>query len=86
MNVKTTAVSGSIFCFRLSPADSTRIYFWYVYVEDLNTIFYGDGEDSSPNYIIVLLLSWVVEFTAFTGVTNRRTDVPRIPRPLRCDD
>ena len=34
------------------------IYFWYVYVEDLNTIFYGDGEDS-PNYIIVLLLSWV---------------------------
>ena len=42
------------------------IYFWYVYVEDLNTIFYGDGEDS-PNYIIVL------EFTAFTGVTNRRT-------------
>ena len=32
------------------------IYFWYVYVEDLNTIFYGDGEDS-PNYIIVLLLS-----------------------------
>ena len=42
------------------------IYFWYVYVEDLNTIFYGDGEDS-PNYIIVLLLSWV------TGVTNKRT-------------
>ena len=40
------------------------IYFWYVYVEDLNTIFYGDGEDS-PNYIIVLLL--------FTGVTNKRT-------------
>ena len=36
----------------------TSIYFWYVYVEDLNTIFYGDGEDS-PNYIIVLLLSWV---------------------------
>ena len=35
------------------------IYFWYVYVEDLNTIFYGDGEDS-PNYIIVLLLSWVL--------------------------
>ena len=34
------------------------IYFWYVYVEDLNTIFYSDGEDS-PNYIIVLLLSWV---------------------------
>ena len=34
------------------------IYFWYVYVEDLNTVFYGDGEDS-PNYIIVLLLSWV---------------------------
>ena len=33
------------------------IYFWYVYVEDLNTVFYGDGEDS-PNYIIVLLLSW----------------------------
>ena len=26
--------------------------------KDLNTIFYGDGEDS-PNYIIVLLLSWV---------------------------
>lgn len=49
------------------------IYFWYVYVEDLNTIFYGDGEDS-PNYIIVLLLSWVTcGFTAFTGVTNRRT-------------
>ena len=24
------------------------IYFWYVYVEDLNTVFYGDGEDS-PN-------------------------------------
>ncbi|MCI5648149.1 MAG: DUF4234 domain-containing protein [Fusicatenibacter sp.] len=34
------------------------IYFWYTYVEDLNTLFYGDGEDS-PNYIIVWLLSIV---------------------------
>lgn len=32
------------------------IYFWYMYVEDINTIFYGDGEDS-PNYILVLILS-----------------------------
>ena len=34
------------------------IYFWYVYVVDLNTIFAGDGEDS-PNYLIVFLLSLV---------------------------
>lgn len=34
------------------------IYFWYVYVEDINTVFYGDGEDS-PNYILVMLLTWV---------------------------
>ena len=34
------------------------IYFWYMYVVDLNTLFYGDGEDS-PNYIIVWLLSIV---------------------------
>lgn len=32
------------------------IYFWYMYVEDINTVFYGDGEDS-PNYILVFLLS-----------------------------
>ena len=32
------------------------IYFWYMYVEDINTVFYGDGEDS-PNYILVLILS-----------------------------
>ena len=63
------------------------IYFWYVYVEDLNTIFYGDGEDS-PNYIIVLLLSWVT-----CGILRRllalqagEPHVPRILRPLRCDD
>lgn len=34
------------------------IYFWYLYVEDINTVFYGDGEDS-PNYILVLLLSFI---------------------------
>ena len=26
------------------------IYFWYVYVEDLNTIFYGDGKDKDHNF------------------------------------
>ena len=34
------------------------IYFWYLYVEDINTVFYGDGEDS-PNYILVLVLSLI---------------------------
>ena len=47
-----------IYKFSIVTCGLYSIYFWYVYVEDLNTIFYGDGEDS-PNYIIVLLLSWV---------------------------
>lgn len=34
------------------------IYFWYKYVDDLNTVFYGDGQDSQ-NYIIVWLLSLI---------------------------
>ena len=40
------------------------IYFWYVYVEDLNTMFYGDGEDSP---------GLPAEFTVFTGAINRQT-------------
>lgn len=34
------------------------LYFFYVYTEDLNKVFEGDGQES-PNYIIVLLLSFV---------------------------
>ena len=32
------------------------IYFWYMYVEDVNTVCAGDG-DNTPNYIVVVLLS-----------------------------
>lgn len=34
------------------------IYFWYVYTEDLNQVFRGDGRES-PNYIMVILLSFI---------------------------
>ena len=34
------------------------IYWWYVFVNDLNTLGQGDGEES-PNYIVVILLSIV---------------------------
>ena len=58
MNVKDNRSFWVYFLLSIVTCGLYSIYFWYVYVEDLNTIFYGDGEDS-PNYIIVLLLSWV---------------------------
>ncbi len=63
------------------------IYFWYVYVEDLNTIFYGDGEDS-PNYIIVLVsvLGYLWNLRRLLALQTGEPHVPRILRPLRCDD
>lgn len=57
------------------------IYFWYVYVEDLNTIFYGDGEDS-PNYI----LGYLWNLRRLLALQTGEPHVPRILRPLRCDD
>ena len=59
------------------------IYFWYVYVEDLNTIFYGDGEDS-PNYIIVLGYLW--NLRRLLALQAGEPHVPRILRPLWGDD
>ena len=34
------------------------IYFWYKYTEDVNTVCYGDGQETM-NYILVVLLSLV---------------------------
>lgn len=49
------------------------IYFWYVYVEDLNTIFTVTAKTARTTLLCCFCLGLPVEFTAFTGVTNRRT-------------
>ena len=59
------------------------IYFWYVYVEDLNTIFYGDGE---LHYCAASVLGYLWNLRRLLALQTGEPHVPRILRPLRCDD
>ena len=64
------------------------IYFWYVYVEDLNTVFYGDGEDS-PNYRhyrAASVLGYLRNLRCLLALQTGEPYVPRSIRPLWGDD
>lgn len=59
------------------------IYFWYVYVEDLNTIFTVTAKTARTTTLLLLSCLWNWRLLALqTGELH----VPRILRPLRCDD
>ena len=63
------------------------IYFWYVYVEDLNTsLLRRWGRQPELHYCAASVLGYLWNLRCLLALQTGEPHVPRILRPLRGDD